>query len=188
MLLTLGTCNCGAGISAREYALRYHSGAHPGAKRVSTIGATSPWGRKCNTCGTRDCRSSTDCTDTSQRCHNYSCGRRAVKRSTRYHARIGTIPPRIPLLLHNDQLHPYHHRAHACYQTVVLYGYHYANGTTSMHWGWFPFTYHSMDRQSMFCSWGCIQRPQQSSLVRDNPHAIGERGYSARFIVSVWAI
>jgi hypothetical protein len=39
----------------------------------------------------------------------------------------------------------------------------------------------------MFCSRGCIQRLQQSSLARDNPHSICERGYQVRFIVGVWA-
>jgi hypothetical protein len=45
-----------------------------------------------NTYSTCECRSPTDCTDTSQlRCHNYSCGTRAVEKLTRYRTRIGTI-------------------------------------------------------------------------------------------------
>jgi hypothetical protein len=145
---------------------RYHSGGHRGA-----TGAVYPWDTEWNTYGTCDCRSSTDRKDTSQRCRNYSCGRTAVKRSTKYRTRSDTIPPRILEQLLTDRLQPYHHSPSA----RILPDDRSANGTTSVHWGWFPSTYHSVDKRSTFCSWGCIQRPQQSSLSWDNPHAIRER-------------
>jgi hypothetical protein len=34
---------------------------------------------------------------------------------------------------------------------------------------------------------GCVQRPQQSLRTRDNTHAVRERRYQVRSIVSVWA-
>lgn len=50
-----------------------------------------PWNRKCDTCGTCECRSLTDSTDTSQwRYHNFSCRTKASK-LMRHCTRNGTV-------------------------------------------------------------------------------------------------
>jgi hypothetical protein len=109
MLLTLGICNCWAAFAAREYALRYHSGGHPNANVFRWLEHRLLEIRSLISTALVTAGRPTDSMDTSQLCHNYSCGKTAVKKSTRYHTTIEAIPPRITELLHNDQLHPYHY-------------------------------------------------------------------------------
>ena len=60
---------------------------------VSTIVSASPSDKKCNTCGSRECRSPSGCSDTGQSvCHNCSCETRAVGKHASYRKRIGRIP------------------------------------------------------------------------------------------------
>jgi hypothetical protein len=82
---------------------------------VTTIGAASPWGRKCITYGTRKCRSPTGYTDTGQwRCHNCSCGMRESWRNSSENAReFGSLHPISFEVHHNDQSYPSHYLSNA---------------------------------------------------------------------------
>jgi hypothetical protein len=104
-------------------------------------------------------------TDTSEgTCHDCSCGTRAVEKLTRYRMNIETIPTEgsrstswqsiasIPLLAERT-----------CFQTVALYGW---NLRVTTYYGSALFIQYSVDRQNTFYARGCVQRPQQSPLVK----------------------
>jgi hypothetical protein len=91
---------------------------------------------------------------------------RAVEKLTRYRNRIGTIPtecPRstlcrsiasIPLLAESTSVS----RRSSSTDAILRMA------TTSTRYEWALFTQHSVDRRSVFYSWGCVQRSQQSPL------------------------
>ena len=61
-------------------------------KCFSKCAALSPWDRKFNIYGCHECRSPTDCKDTSQwRCHICICGTRTVEKLTRYRTYVPEI-------------------------------------------------------------------------------------------------
>jgi hypothetical protein len=152
---------------------------------VSTIGAASPWNRKCNTFGTRECRSLTESVDTRQsRRQNRSCGTRAAERLTLRGTIIGTIPAeglqsaswrsvasRSAHLFAEDRSL----RVHFC-ECLHLHLAH-------------EVSFHKIMRTDEACFTREVVINVHNSHLweRDNPRAIRECGYQFHFSISIWA-
>jgi hypothetical protein len=110
-----------------------------------------------------------------------------VEKLTRYRTRIGAIPTESPrstsfrsvasilLLAERTSVS----RRSSSTDAILRMA------TTSTRCGWALFEQHSMERRSVFYSWGCVHNSHLWAW--DNPHAIRERGYQVHFSVSVWA-
>jgi hypothetical protein len=110
------------------------------------IGVVSSWGRKRNAYDKREWRSPTDCMNTSQwRCHNCSCGMRAVKKLMRYYTKVGTISTGVLEVLHDKQLHYYSSGSHL-FPDVCHIAYDYDINILRMS----SFYINSLDRRSIF--------------------------------------
>ena len=82
--------------SNTRYALLYIGRRHPDANGLRQLEERLHETEGHNTFGSCECRSSAHCTDTSQwRCHNWSCGTRAVEKLTLSRTRTGTIPTKV---------------------------------------------------------------------------------------------
>jgi hypothetical protein len=146
---------------------------------VSTIGAASLWDKKCNTYyGTCECRSPTDCTDTSQwRCNDCSCGTRAVEKLTHedwdYPNRESS-----KYFMTINCIHTTTRGAHICLQTIVLYGCNFANGydINSLRMSSFYTTFCGQTKRVLRMR-DVVNVHKSHLWARDNPHAIREGGY-----------
>jgi hypothetical protein len=142
-------------------------------------GVACLWDRKCNTYGIYEYTSQRDSTNTSQwRSHNCRFGTRAMKKRMWYGMKIGTIPikgpwstsllsiPTISLCTEDTSISRWLYPMDQFCEWLMI--------ATQCRWP--AFTKHSVDRQSIFYIWGHAQRPQQSPLALDNPHAACKRG------------
>jgi hypothetical protein len=108
------------------------------------------------------------------RCQHCRYVMSAVEKVTWYHTNFGTIPAETLAV----RLVPYHksRRAHLFpdYRTITD---KILQKSTATRFRWVLFTQYSVDRQSIFDAWRCIQRPnvhKSHIWTRDNPRAIHE--------------
>jgi hypothetical protein len=116
MLLNLEPSSIRTGATVREHALQYPGRRHREANMFPTITAACLWGGKGHTYDTCECRSPTDCTDTSQwRCRGQD-SRNIIRQ-------LGLSHPRILEVHLDDQLGPPRQlppNAH-CFYANILY-------------------------------------------------------------------
>ena len=128
MLLTVGAYNSRVVLlhGAWEYALFCRIRRHHDSNLFRLLVQVSPWHKQCNTYNTCECRSPSDSTDTSQwKCHNCSCGKKAVENFRRYQARIRSLPTEGPrkYFLTVKWLYTTALLTHISFQTIFFYNY-----------------------------------------------------------------
>jgi hypothetical protein len=150
---------------------------HSKGQCVPMIEAASLWVKKCNTCSTLECRLPTDCTGTSQwRCHNCSCGTRAME-LTQYHKRTGTNSiESLKYFVISNFIHFITRWVYNCFQSIVLYGCNFANDY-NINTMWISFfTWHYVDKLSMFTCEGVLNIHNSHLWAQDNHQEIHDRG------------